>query len=139
MSKVHNVCIVGAGFISLFHLEALKQLPNIKLTAVCDSNVQKATALAKKWGIPQVYSSVEDVIASASCDVAHVLVPADYHRVAAEPLLRAGLHVLLEKPLAVTAEDCEVLVKLAREKGVTLGVNHNSADRKSTRLNSSHG
>ena len=131
MSKVHNVCIVGAGFISLFHLEALKQLPNIKLTAVCDSNVQKATALAKKWGIPQVYSSVEDVIASASCDVAHVLVPADYHRVAAEPLLRAGMHVLLEKPLAVTAEDCEALVNLAREKGVTLGVNHNSAYRPS--------
>lgn len=131
MSKVHNVCLVGAGFISLFHIEALKALPNTKITAVCDSNVHRATILAKKWNIPQVYSSVEDVIASGSCDVAHILVPPDYHRAAAEPLLRAGIHVLLEKPLAVSVEDCEALVNLAQEHNVKLGVSHNSAFRPS--------
>ena len=80
MSKVHNVCIVGAGYISLFHIEALKLLPNINITAVCDSNAQRATALAKKWGIPQIFSTIDDLIASKSCDVAHVLVPPDLHR-----------------------------------------------------------
>jgi predicted dehydrogenase/nucleoside-diphosphate-sugar epimerase len=131
MSKVHNVCIVGAGYISLFHIEALKLLPNIKLTAVCDSNAQRASALAKKWGIPHIFSSLDDLIASKTCDVAHALVPPDLHRKVAEPLLRAGMHVMVEKPLAVSAEDCEALLRAANETGVMIGVNHNSTYRPS--------
>ncbi|MFN7926621.1 MAG: Gfo/Idh/MocA family oxidoreductase [Blastocatellia bacterium] len=131
MSKVHNVCIVGAGYISLFHIEALKLLPNVKIAAVCDAHAGRATALAKKWGIPQVFSTVEDVIASQSCDVAHVLVPPDLHRKVAEPLLRAGMHVMVEKPLAVSSADCEALQQAAAEKNVKLGINHNSTFRPS--------
>ena len=135
MSKVHNVCIVGAGYISLFHIEALKLLPNVNIVAVCDSNAQRASSLAKKWGIPQVFSTIDDLIASKSCDVAHVLVPPDLHRKVAEPLLRAGLHVMVEKPLAVSAADCEALLQAAQEKNVKLGLNHNSTFRPSfTRL-----
>ncbi|MBL8205431.1 MAG: Gfo/Idh/MocA family oxidoreductase [Blastocatellia bacterium] len=131
MSKMHNVCIVGAGYISLFHIEALKLLPNIKLTAVCDSNAQRASALAKKWGIPHIFSSIDDLIASGTCDVAHALVPPDLHRKVAEPLLRAGIHVMVEKPLAVSSEDCEALLQAANETGVMIGVNHNSTYRPS--------
>ncbi len=135
MSKVHNVCIVGAGYISLFHIEALKLLPNIKIAAVCDSNAQRAAALAQKWGIPQIFSTIDDLIASQSCDVAHVLVPPDLHRQVAEPLLRAGLHVMVEKPLAVSSADCEALLQAAQAKNVKLGINHNSTFRPSfTRL-----
>ncbi len=131
MSKMHNVCIVGAGYISLFHLAALQLLPNVKLTAVCDSNAQRASALAGKWGIPHIFSALDDLIASKTCDVAHVLVPPDLHRQVAEPLLRAGMHVMVEKPLAVSAEDCEVLLNAAQETGVMIGVNHNSTYRPS--------
>ncbi len=131
MSKVHNVCIVGAGYISLFHIEALKLLPNIKLTAVCDANAQRAAALAKKWSIPHIFASLDDLIASGTCDVAHALVPPDLHRKVAEPLLRAGMHVMVEKPLAVSSEDCEALLRAANETGVMLGVNHNSTYRPS--------
>lgn len=131
MSKAHNVCVVGAGYISLFHIEALKLLPDVNLTAVCDSNAQRATALAKKWGIPQIFSTIDDLIASQSCDVAHVLVPPDLHRQVAEPLLRAGLHVMVEKPLAVSSADCEALLQAAEEKKVKLGINHNSTFRPS--------
>lgn len=135
MSKVHNVCIVGAGYISLFHIEALKLLPNVNITAVCDANAQRATALAQKWKIPQIFTTVEDVIASQSCDVAHVLVPPDLHRKVAEPLLRAGLHVMVEKPLAVSSADCEALQQAAQAGNVKLGLNHNSTFRPSfTRL-----
>ncbi len=131
MTKVHNVCIVGAGYISLFHIEALKLLPNVNLTAVCDSNAQRAAVLAKKWGIPHIFSSLDELIASKTCDVAHALVPPDLHRKVAEPLLRAGMHVMVEKPLAVSAADCEALLKAAHENGVTIGVNHNSTYRPS--------
>jgi predicted dehydrogenase/nucleoside-diphosphate-sugar epimerase len=131
MSNVHKVGIVGAGYISLFHLEALQRLPNIKLTAVCDANAQRATSLAQKWGIPHVFTTIDDLIASASCDVAHVLVPPDLHRQVAEPLLRAGLHVMVEKPLAVSSADCEALRQAAEENEVKLGINHNSTYRPS--------
>lgn len=131
MSKVYNVGIIGAGFISLFHLEALIRIPGIKVVAVCDGNMEKAKALASKWNIPNIFSNVEELIAANICDTAHVLVPPDYHFAVAEKLLQAGINVMVEKPLAVTAADCETLVAIAKEKGVKIGVNHNSTFRPS--------
>jgi predicted dehydrogenase/nucleoside-diphosphate-sugar epimerase len=131
MGNVHSVGIIGAGFISLYHLEALTRIPDIKIVAVCDGNVEKAQALASKWKIPHVFSTVEELIAAKICETAHVLVPPDYHFAVAEKLLRAGINVMVEKPLAVTAADCETLVAIAKEKGVKVGVNHNSTFRPS--------
>ncbi len=131
MSKVHNVGIIGAGFISLYHLEALTRIPEIKIVAVCDGNTEKAKALASKWNIPNIFSTVEELIAANICDTAHVLVPPDYHFGVAEKLLRAGINVMVEKPLAVTAANCETLVELAKENSAKIGVNHNSTFRPS--------
>jgi predicted dehydrogenase/nucleoside-diphosphate-sugar epimerase len=119
-----RVCLVGAGFISDAHAEAVAALPNIRLEAVIDQNLRSAERLARKWAIPNVFGSIEDAIAADGFESAHVLVPPDIHARAALPLIQAGKAVLLEKPFATSSTECDTL--LADKKALPrLGVNQN--------------
>lgn len=121
----YRVSLVGAGGISSAHLAALKAIPAAEVVAVADRAVDRARALARQAGGARVCAEVRDLADRSVCDVAHVLVPPDLHRSVAEPLLAAGIHVLLEKPLATTWEDCQGLIEAARRGGALLGVNQN--------------
>lgn len=95
-----RVGLVGAGYIADIHAEVLRKPPGVDMAMVADPVLAKAEALARTWGIGQ---SVDDASALiGKVDTAHVLVPPGLHRQVAEPLLRAGVHVLLEKPMAET-------------------------------------
>jgi predicted dehydrogenase/nucleoside-diphosphate-sugar epimerase len=120
-----RICLVGAGFIARVHEEALRGIAGARVTAVVDPNREAAAALAKAAGGAAVFASVEDALAAGGFDRAHVLVPPDLHAAAAEPLLRAGIAVLLEKPLAVDAAQCDALIATAAEGNAALGVNQN--------------
>ena len=65
------------------------------------------------------------MLSEGQLDAIHVLLPADLHAQAAGEIIDAGLHVLLEKPMAITAEACEQLIDRARSAGVKVGVGHN--------------
>lgn len=122
---MHNICIIGAGYISHIHVEALRLLPNVKVAGVCDPNKERAASLARKWKIANVFGSIEEVIESKSCNFAHVLVPADLHMKVTLPLLEAGLNVFLEKPMAVTSDECKQLIEASLRGKARLGINHN--------------
>ncbi|WP_207479350.1 NAD-dependent epimerase/dehydratase family protein [Arenibaculum pallidiluteum] len=122
---MHHVALVGAGYIADVHAEALKALPSVRLAAVVDPARGRAEALARRWGIPAVYGSIEELIAAGTCTVAHVLTPPPHHRAPAEALLRAGLDVLVEKPMAETGADCAALQEAARSAGRAVSVNQN--------------
>ena len=117
--------LVGAGFIAEVHADALRQLPGVRVSAVVDRDEGRARALAAKLGSPPTYTDVEALIAAKACERAHVLVPPDLHRRVAEPLLAAGIDVLLEKPLAETGADCAALLAAAEKGGARLAVNQN--------------
>lgn len=121
----YRVGLVGAGGISSAHLAALKTIPAAEVVAVADRVAVRARALARQGGISRVCEDVSELARGKICDVAHVLVPPDLHRSVAEPLLAAGIHVLMEKPLATTREDGEALIEAARGSGALLGVNQN--------------
>jgi predicted dehydrogenase/nucleoside-diphosphate-sugar epimerase len=118
---MNGICLVGAGSIARTHAEALRDL---KLPAVCivDPNPTAARALA---GDLPIHATVAEALAAGGFDRAHVLTPPDTHAALALELLRAGKHVLLEKPLATSADDAAALIDAAREAGVQLGVNQN--------------
>jgi predicted dehydrogenase/nucleoside-diphosphate-sugar epimerase len=121
-----RTALIGAGFISTTHIEALKAgVPETDLTAVVDRNLALAKSRAAQWGIPNVYGDIEELIAAGTADVAHVLAPPDLHAPITTRLLEAGLHVLLEKPMATSVAECEALTALAAGKGVVLGINQN--------------
>ncbi len=117
-----RICLVGAGYISAVHAEAIRSLPGHSLAAVVDPNEAAARRLA--GGAVATFPSVEAALAADGFDRAHVLVPPDDHHTVALPLLAAGKPVLLEKPLAATGEAAARLVEAAAA-GTALGVNQN--------------
>ena len=122
---MRRVCIIGAGFISGTHAEALATLPETRIVAVVDPDPGAARRLARRWKIERLFGSVQDALADGGFDRAHVLVPPPLHRDTALPLLEAGVSVLVEKPLAVSVDECADLVAVSRASGATLAVNQN--------------
>jgi predicted dehydrogenase/nucleoside-diphosphate-sugar epimerase len=118
-----RVALVGAGVIARTHAEVLKSLPGQSLVAVVDPDLGAARRLAGE-GVP-VFAMVEEMLAAGVAGRAHVLVPPPLHAAVARPLLDAGIAVLLEKPLAATAAECEALLEAAAAGAAVLGVNQN--------------
>jgi len=82
------------------HARVYGTLPECQLVGVVDSDRERATALAEKYDA-QVFASVEDLL-DAGVDAVSIAVPTTYHYAVAEPLLKAGVACLIEKPLAGT-------------------------------------
>jgi predicted dehydrogenase len=117
---------LGAGGISGEHIDALKTIPEARLVAVCDNAVERAQELQQKYGIPKVFGSLRDLLASGGIDVVHVLTPPALHVPLAIQCLEAGTHVFVEKPLGVSVEECQRLAKAAEKARRAVGVNHNA-------------
>ena len=120
-----KVALLGTGGIATPHVTALRLLPGLEVIAVCDIDRPKAEAFAADHGIPQVFDNLESLLAPARPDVVHVLLPPAAHAAAAAQCLRAGVHVLAEKPFALHPSECHQLSALAIQSGCHLGVNHN--------------
>ena len=121
---MRRVALIGAGFIADAHLGGLATVKDAKVVAVVDPSLGRAEAMAKKIGA-KAFASVDELVSSKLADTAHVLTPPPFHRLVAEPLLEAGIDVLLEKPMAETSEDCQVLLDAAAKSGAALRINHN--------------
>jgi predicted dehydrogenase/uncharacterized protein YbjT (DUF2867 family) len=117
-----SVAILGAGYIADWHCRALR---GFEIVAVCDRDAGRARALAERYGIPRTFTDLAELLAEAMPHVVHVLLPPDRHFAAAEQILKAGAHVFVEKPLALTADECRSLEALSREKRRAIGVGHN--------------
>ena len=119
-----RTCLVGAGVISHVHADVLRALGR-PVSIVVDPDQDAARRLARSAGAEAVFGSVEAALAAGGFERAHVLVPPPLHAEVARPLLEAGRHVLLEKPLAVSAAECATLLRAAERGGARLGVNQN--------------
>ncbi len=126
MSLVSKLALIGAGFIAHTHAEAIASIPGLTLSAVCDVDSARGRAFGDAWSVPVVVNSLDELLSDHRPDAAHVLVPPHLHRRVAETLLKAGVPVLLEKPMALSVEDCDALIDVAKKSGVRLGVNHNA-------------
>lgn len=119
------VGIAGAGFIARFHADALRTIPGIRLTAVCDSDPEKARRFQRERGVPECYHSLEEMLERTRAGVVHVLLPPPLHERAAVACLESGRDVFLEKPLADSAAAAERILACTRRTGRQAGVNHN--------------
>ncbi len=121
---MRRVALIGAGFIADAHLGGLATVKDAKVVAVVDPSLGRAEAMAGRIGA-KAFASIEDLLSADIADTAHVLTPPPTHRMVAEPLLAAGMNVLLEKPMAETTADCQALLDVAAKSGASLRINHN--------------
>ena len=124
MSNHYKVGLLGAGYILDVHAKSLSALDNIEIVAVCDRSKERAEQAAKRYGIAHVFTSLDEML-KLKLDVVHVLLPPDLHIDATKQILEAGSSVFLEKPMGLDSAQCQSLVKLAAQKALKLGVNHN--------------
>ncbi|MGA3017609.1 MAG: NAD-dependent epimerase/dehydratase family protein [Bryobacteraceae bacterium] len=120
-----KVGLVGAGYVAAHHARALRSLPYVEIVGIADPDAERARKLAEQFSIPHVYASLQ-AMAEARPDVIHVLTPPATHAALVLEALDMGCHVLVEKPMAETAADCDRMIERAREKGLVLSVNHSA-------------
>lgn len=119
------VCLVGAGYISDIHAEALANIQGVHVGAVADPNRAAAEALGKKWGAKHIFASPEEAIASGHVARAHILAPPQLHMRLAKQFLEAKIPALIEKPVCVSAQECDSLQATIARTGIPAGVNQN--------------
>src|SRR5690554_4157365 len=111
--------ILGPGGIA--RLQTRDLLANgFTVTAVGSRRVEAAQAFADEFGIPRVHSSYSALVEDPEFDVVYVATPHSFHAEQAMLALRAGKHVLLEKPFTVTAAEARRVTELAAEQGLVV-------------------
>jgi predicted dehydrogenase len=109
-----RVGLLGVGAIAqVVHLPVLSRLDNVELVAVCDVDRPRASAIAARFGIPQVHGDDDEVFRSDDIDALVICTPSHLHESQAIAGLQAGKHVLVEKPLALTADAVERVLAVA--------------------------
>jgi predicted dehydrogenase len=119
-----NAVIVGLGFVGRAHLEALRRL-GIPVQGILGSTPERTKKAAEALGLPRAYSSLEELAGDANVQVVHLCTPNYLHFQEASQLLRAGKHVLCEKPLALDSRESSTLVALTKELNMVGGVAYN--------------
>jgi predicted dehydrogenase len=99
----------------------MSQLPETRLAAVADVKLNRAEHFAQEYGVAS-YTDYRALLASADIDAVSICVPSGLHARVAIDALRAGKHVLVEKPIAITLADADQMIQVAREEGRALGV-----------------
>lgn len=116
-----NFAIIGCGHITMRHAESLQALPNAELVAVCDTDEERVNKFAHSYGA-RAYTDYHDMLACSDIDVVTICVPSGLHTAIGQDVARAGKHVLVEKPIALTLEDADALIDTCKLQGVQLGV-----------------
>lgn len=106
--------IVGCGMIANVHAQALRSLEGVILAGVADARKESAEAFAEKYGIA-VYENYESMLADGEIDAVCVCTPSGFHAENTLAALRAGKHVAVEKPIAMTAEEADEIIRTAKE------------------------
>ena len=116
--------VIGLGFVGRAHLEALRRI-GVPVRGMLGSARERSESVRAALGLERAYASLDELAADPSVTVVHVCTPNHVHFEQAGRLLRAGKHVLCEKPLAMDSRESEMLVRLAKESGRVGGVAYN--------------
>lgn len=116
-----RVAVVGVGYVGSLHAQVYAKLPGARLMAVCDTNRKRAREMARRFHC-QSTSGIRDLVGLV--DAVSVSVPTSLHHAVSKALLEAGLHVLIEKPIATTLSQADELLSLAKRKHLILQVGH---------------
>lgn len=127
MSDPIRIGLIGAGaVVQVAHLPVLKKLKNVELAAICDTDIPKARALATRFGIPDVFDDIEDLLEHQRVDALLIATPNHLHESHIMAALAAGAHVLVEKPLALGPVAAQKIAKATekRDRVVMVGMTH---------------
>jgi predicted dehydrogenase len=108
-----GICIIGCGVIAEEHLSILRRLEGVRVLGICDTDPEAARKTGAKFGISSTYSDVDRMLNEQKPDSVHIVTPPQSHCSLTETAIKAGCHVLVEKPMAVTADEARRMREVA--------------------------
>jgi len=127
-----KVALAGAGAFGIKHLEGIKQIDGVEVTALVSRDIDKTRAVAERYAITQATTELDEVLTRADIDAVILCTPTQMHAAQALAVMRAGKHVQVEIPLADNLADAEAAVALQRQTGLVAMCGH------TRRFNPSH-
>ena len=125
MSRPVNFAVIGTN-IGRFHLQGIVNLPEIAhLSGICEINEDRARGMAEKYQADFYTIDFNELISRNEIDAVILAVPHDLHRDMAVAAANAGKHILVEKPIAMTLEQADEIIAVAKENNVKLMTGHN--------------
>lgn len=121
MNKI-KIGIIGTGGISTFHIDSYLKNPHVEVVAFCDINPQQLEAMSKRYNIDNIYTDVNDMLAQTEMDAVSVCTWNNAHADCTVAALKAGKHVLCEKPMSVSETEALRMEAAARESGKLLQI-----------------
>lgn len=118
-----NFAIVGCGHIAKKHAEAIQNIEGAKLVAVFDKVATSMQYYVEKYGA-KPYQNLHELLEDDTVHIINICTPSGYHAQITVEAARAKKHVIVEKPMALTIEDANIMINICKEKGVKLAVVH---------------
>jgi phthalate 4,5-cis-dihydrodiol dehydrogenase len=115
--------VIGLGRAAMQMLPALVHHPNIKITAIVEVNEDIRRRFSEKFQV-EAYDNVEDMCKSPQVDAVYIATPHQFHAQQAITAAEHGKNMIVEKPMALTLEDCDTMIEVAEKNGVHLLVGH---------------
>jgi predicted dehydrogenase len=122
-----KVGIVGGGAIAqVAHLPVLKKMGSVEVQAICDADLPKARALADRFGVKDAFDDIEELLRYKALDAVVISSPTHLHESHIQAALSANLHVLVERPLAMSATGAQRIMRVVEKHNrvVMVGMNH---------------
>ncbi len=122
MKKKLKLGIIGAGGFSNHHLNAIQKLDCVEVLAISDIVLENAKTQAEKYNIPSYYQDHKELLARDDIEAVSLPLPDQVHAQITIDALKAGKHVLCEKPMALDLDECKEMIKVAEATGKQLMV-----------------
>lgn len=116
-----GIAVIGCGTIGEFHLRAIREIPGARLAGISDRPEERVREIAAREGCPGA-SDYRELLDRADVDLVTIATPSGSHARIAGEALEAGKHVLVEKPMAMTAAEASDVIRRAAEKRLVLSV-----------------
>ncbi|MCB8879367.1 Gfo/Idh/MocA family oxidoreductase [Acidisoma cellulosilytica] len=119
------MALIGCGFFAQNHLHSWASIPEVEIVAVCDRDAAKAEAAQKNFGAARAYTDAAEMFAAEKLDFVDIATTMQTHLALVEMAAAQGVHVIVQKPLAPSFEDCQKIVDTCAQAGVRLMVHEN--------------
>ena len=123
--KKLNVLVVGCGRIATLNVLGYKGNPHARVWALCDLDERRARAFAAETGAERVYTDYDEALRDPEVDIVDLLVPHHLHCEMTVKACEAGKHVSVQKPMALSLQECDRMIEAAKKAGVLLKVYEN--------------
>ena len=120
-----KVAVIGCGNVGSLHAKAVDESPLAELVAVCDISPDRRQAVSSLYGGIPTFSHIEDLLSGSRPDVVSIATPDHIHAEPAIGAARAGCHVFVEKPMAMTLDEARAMASAARDASRYMAVDYN--------------